>query len=127
VARALGALGAGAAAGTATILAGLLILRSVQAGRILETRQTGFTILNVAILGGMALAAATAWLLSKGMVELWRRAATAVTAVIGALVLSLLAVPADWLAGRAGLAVYGSLVLAGGAWCWYCTRRAAAP
>ncbi len=125
VGRALGALGTGAAAGALTITAGLLVLRTVQAGRILETRETGFTILNAAILGGMALAASTGWLLSAGMPELWRRAAAAVTAVVASLVLSLLAVPADWLAGRIGLALYTVLLAGAAIWCWRQARRAA--
>jgi hypothetical protein len=124
VVRALGALGTGAAAGAFTITAGVLVLRTVQAGRILETRETGFVILNAAILGGMALAAITGWLLSAGMPELWRRAAAAVTAVAASLVLSLVAVPADWLAGRAGLALYAVLLVGAVAWCWRQARRA---
>lgn len=125
VGRALGALGTGAAAGALTITAGLLVLRTAQGDRILETREIGFTILNAAMLGGMALAAITGWLLSAGMAELWRRAATAATAVVASLVLSLLAVPADWLAGRIGLALYTVLLLGAAIWCWRQARRGA--
>jgi hypothetical protein len=49
----------------------------------------------------------------------------ATLAVFGTVMLSLVAVPADLLAGRAGLAGYLALLVAGAAWARVQARRAA--
>ncbi len=125
VVRALGGLATGAAAGAAVITTGLLVLRSVQRGRVIETQDTGFVILGASVLIGLITAAASGWLLSSGIEEAWRRGVTATLAVFGMLLLALVAVPADLLAGRPGLAGYLTLLLGGGAWSWGHARRAA--
>jgi hypothetical protein len=125
VGRAVGSLATGAADGAAVIVVGLLVLRTVQGGRVADTQTTGFAVLAVALCAGIACAVLSAWLLSRGITVLWRRAVAAALAVCGALMLSLIAVPADLLAGRAGLGVYLALLLAGGAYALVHARRAA--
>lgn len=123
--RALGGLATGAAAGGMLITIGLIALRTIQRGGIVETRETGLSVLSVAVLLGMAAAAAAAWRLSRGIEETWRRALTATLAVFGALLLALVAAPADLVGGRTGLLVYLVLLLAGGIWAFTHARRAA--
>jgi hypothetical protein len=82
-------------------------------------------ILSVAALLGMIAAAATGWLLSRGIADLWRRGATATLAVFGAILLSLVAMPADSMGGRLGLAGYLAALLAGAAYAGAHARRAA--
>ncbi len=125
VVRALGGLATGAATGAVVVTAGLLVLRTVQRGRVAETQDTGFTILGISVFIGMIAAAGGGWLLSSGIEEAWRRGVIATLAVFGMLMLSLVAVPADLLAGRFGLAGYLILLLAGGAWALARARRAA--
>lgn len=125
VVRALGGLATGAAAGAAVITTGLLVLRSLQGGRVVETQDTGFFVLGASVLVGVITAAASGWLLSSGIEQAWRRGATATLAVFGMLMLSLVAVPADLLAGRPGLALYLMLLLAGSLWSLVHARRSA--
>ncbi len=125
VVRAIGGLATGAADGAAVIVAGLLVLRTVQGGRIAETQDTGFVLLAMSLFGGVGAAVLSAWLLSRGITVLWRRAVTAALAVCGALLLSLAAVPADLLAGRAGLGIYLIVLLVAAAYALSRARRAA--
>jgi len=125
VLRALGGLATGAAAGAAIITAGLLVLRTAQRGDAPQPQDTGFLILSVAALLGMIAAAATGWLLSRGIADLWRRGATATLAAFGAILLSLVAMPADSMGGRLGLAGYLAALLAGAAYAGAHARRAA--
>lgn len=125
VVRALGGLAAGAATGAALMTAGLLILRTFQRGRVAETQDAGFTLLAVAVLVAIAAAAATGWWLSRGIEEAWRRGVVAALSVFGTVMLSLVAVPADLLGGRAGLAGYLLLLVAGATWSLVQARRAA--
>lgn len=112
VLRALGGLATGAAAGAAVITGGLLVLRTVQRSGVTETQDAGFYVLSASLLGGLIVAAASGWLLSGGIEELWRRGVTATLAVFGSLMLSLVAIPADGLGGRGGLTAYLLLLVA---------------
>jgi hypothetical protein len=125
VVRALGGLVTGAADGAAVIVTGLLLLRTVQGGRVAETQDTGFALLAASLVAGVGAAILSAWLLSRGITVLWRRAVTAALAVCGALLLSLVAVPADLLAGRVGLAGYLIVLLAAAGYALAQARRAA--
>jgi len=125
VVRALGGLAAGAATGAAVITAGLLILRTIQHGRVTETQDAGFTLLAAA-LAAIIAAAVTGWSLSGGIEETWRRGVVATLSVFGTVMLSLVAVPADLLAGRGGLAGYLVLLVGAAAWALGHARRAAA-
>jgi peptidoglycan biosynthesis protein MviN/MurJ (putative lipid II flippase) len=125
VLRALGGLATGAAAGAAIVTGGLLALRTAQRGGTTESQDAGFFILSAAVLLGMVVAAATGWLLSRGIDEFWRRGVTATLAVFGSLMLSLVAMPADWMGGRVGLAVYLAALLAGALYAGAHARRAA--
>jgi hypothetical protein len=125
VLRALGGLATGASAGAAIITGGLLVLRTAQQGGASGAPDTGFLILSAAVLFGIIAAAATGWLLSRGIEEFWRRGVTAALAVFGSFMLSLVAMPADWMGGRAGLAVYLTALLAGALYAGTHARRAA--
>jgi peptidoglycan biosynthesis protein MviN/MurJ (putative lipid II flippase) len=125
VVRALGGFATGAAAGGMLITIGLIALRTIQREGIVETRKTGLSVLSATVLLGIAAAAGAGWRLSHGIEETWRRALTATLAVFGALLLALVAAPADLIAGRAGLMVYLALLLAGGVWAFTHARRAA--
>jgi hypothetical protein len=125
VLRALAGLATGAAAGASVITTGLFALRTFQRGRVAETQDQGFTLLATTVLIATVVAAGTGWLLSSGIAEVWRRGVIATLAVFGTVMLSLVAVPADLLAGRAGLAGYLALLVAGAAWTLVQARRAA--
>jgi hypothetical protein len=125
VVRAMGSLATGATGGAATIVFGLSLLRTVQHGRVSETQNAGFTVLAMTVCAGLAVAVLCAWWLSTGIDVLWRRAVTAALAACGALLLSLLAVPADLIGGRLGLALYIVPLLAGAAYAFVHARRAA--
>lgn len=125
VVRALGGLATGAATGAALITAGLLVLRTFQHGRVAETQDQGFTLLAATVLIATVAAAGTGWLLSSGITEAWRRGVVATLAVFGMLMLSLVTVPADLLAGRGGLAGYLALLVGVAAWALIRARRAA--
>ncbi len=125
VLRALAGLATGAATGAALITAGLIALRTFQRGRVADTQDQGFTLLAITVALATLSAAATGWLLSSGIVEAWRRGVVATLAVFGMVMLSLVAVPADLLAGRGGLAGYLALLLAAGTWSLIRARKAA--
>jgi hypothetical protein len=124
VLRALGGLATGAAAGAAVITGGLLILRTLQRPGITETEETGSLVLSAAVFSGLVVAAGCGWLLSRGIEELWRRGVTATLAVFGSVMLALVAVPADSLGGRGGLAAYAVLLLGGALYAGAQARRA---
>ena len=123
VLRALGGLATGAAAGAAIITIGLLVLRTVQQGGVVETQDPGSLILSAAVFLGMVVAATSGWLLSRGIEETWRRGVTATLAVFGSLMLALLGVPADWVGGRGGLVAYLTVLLAGALYAGVHARR----
>ena len=116
IVRVLLGLTTGAAAGSATMTAGAIVLRSLE-----PPRDAGFAVLTAGIMSGMAVAGAFAAVLTRGVQDLWRRGASAIVAAFGACLLALVPAPADLLAGRAGLAGYGVLLLGVAAWSW---RRA---
>lgn len=124
VLRALGGLATGAAAGAAVITTGVLVLRTVQQ-RGWDAQDVGFLILSTAALLGIVVAAASGWLLTRGIDELWRRGVTATLAVFGSVMLSLVAMPADSLGGRVGLGLYLSALLAAALYAGTHARRAA--
>ena len=121
----MGGLATGAATGATVVTAGLLLLRTFQRGRVAETQDQGFTLLAATVLVAIMAAAGTGWLLSRGIAEAWRRGVVATLAVFGMLMLSLVAVPADLLAGRGGLAGYLALLVGAAAWSLAHARRAA--
>ncbi len=89
------------------ITVGLITLRSLQRGG----SGGGDTDVQLALLGtmlfaGLATGIATAWMLSRGIPDLWRRGVTSALSVFGATVLAAGAAPMDVLAGRVGLVAY---------------------
>jgi peptidoglycan/LPS O-acetylase OafA/YrhL len=103
---ALGALAAGATAGAAVTVLGLVMLRA----NLAESRDS----LPLVLFAGIVSAAALGWSLGRAITDQWRRGVTAALAVFGALMLAGVAAPADMIAGRPGLMVYtaGLAVLA---------------
>jgi hypothetical protein len=122
VVLALASISAGAATGAVVITGGLVALRSVQAERgVSPEDDIGFGLLSAALLIGIALGAGHAWRLTRVIEDVWRRGLTAGVAAVLACVLAGIAVPADLVAGRTGLAAYAMVLLASGLWA---TRRA---
>jgi hypothetical protein len=124
VMRALGGLATGAAAGAAVVTGGLLVLRTVQRSETSGAPESSFLILSAAAVLGLMVAAASGWLLSRGIADLWRRGVTAMLAVFGSVLLALAAVPADGVGGRGGLAAYLLLLLAAARYAGMQARRA---
>ena len=104
---ALGSIGLGATVGATLVTAGILILRSIQA--IEGTgAQPGveFTVLGASFFGGIGAGLMTAFLSSRGVEDLWRRAVIAAIAAFGTVLLSAITAPIDMVSGRGGLIVY---------------------
>jgi hypothetical protein len=89
---ALGALGAGAAAGAGVVTLALMALR--------DRLQN---LLPLIVFAGIVTAAAAAWTLASPVADWWRRGLTAALAVFAALMLTALSAPADRVAGVTGL------------------------
>jgi hypothetical protein len=121
IAKVLFGLATGATAGGATMTAGAIVLRSLE-----PARDAGFAVLTAGIMSGVAVAGTLAAALTRGVEDAWRRGAAAIVAAFGACLLALVAAPADLLAGRAGLASYGVLLLGVAAWSWHRARRTGA-
>jgi hypothetical protein len=83
-------------------------------------------ILSVAVVGGVVAAVASGWLLSRTIHDVWRRGVIAALSVFGASLLTLVAAPADMLAGRLGLVAYLVVLLVGAIGARAVARRAGA-
>ncbi len=127
IGTALASIGAGAATGAAMMTAGVVVLRTVQrADASALSVDTGFLILSVAVVGGVVAAVASGWLLSRTIHDVWRRGVIAALSVFGASLLTLVAAPADMLAGRLGLVAYLVVLLVGAIGARAVARRAGA-
>jgi hypothetical protein len=98
---ALGALATGATGGAAVVLLGLALFRTTLAAS-----------LPLIVFAGIVAAATLGWSLGRDVSDTWRRGVTAALAVFGAMLLALLAAPADMLAGRLGLLCYTAVLAA---------------
>lgn len=120
----LGSALSGAAFGGSTTVAGVAFLRLLQGRDAPVSQDTGFWLITAGLLVGVSCAFAIAWALARRVPSPWRRGAVAVIAIFGSCLLALLAAPVDALGGRAGLALYWSILLLGGLWSLVRARRA---
>ena len=116
---ALAAIGAGASFGGAVVVLGLLVYRTWQAtgSALPENIPLLSGPLYCGIVGGVTIA----WIVSKPVADIWQRSICCGLGLFGSAMLAALAAPADALAGRAGLLVYGALLALSG---WSALRRA---
>ena len=123
VVLAVASLGTGATTGASVITAGTIALRSLPMPG--QSTGAGAVVIWITLLAGVAAAAASGWLLTKALGDLWRRGVIGALSVFGSALLAALAMPADMLGGRAGLAIYLTVLVAA---VWYTrgvARRAA--
>lgn len=114
VGTALASIAAGATTGAAVITAGAFVLRLLQRRSAQPLDQdVGFAVMTASTLGGLAAAVASGWLRSRPIEEPWRRGVVATLSVFGAVLLGLIAAPADMLAGPPGLGAYLALLIVG--------------
>ena len=107
VGTALASIAAGSTTGAAAIALGALFVRhGQQQGASTPDPATGATVLLGGVFLGVVLAAGTGWALTRAIDDVWRRGVTAAISVFGAVLLSLLALPADMAAGRVGILMY---------------------
>lgn len=107
---ALSSLVTGAAAGAAVIALGAFLFRLVPPPT--EEAETPHLLLQVSVLVAVFVAAALAWRRARTIPDGWRRGLTAALGAFGGLLLGALTVPADLVAGAAGLLAY-ALLMAG--------------
>ena len=110
VVLAVASLGAGATTGASVITAGTIALRSLPMPG--QSTGAGAVVIWITLLAGVAAAAASGWLLTKALGDLWRRGVIGALSVFGSALLATLAMPADMLGGRAGLAIYLAVLVA---------------
>lgn len=109
---ALASIGAGASAGAAAVVAGLIALRSLPQPTGPEPDDTRFFILAAATLVGLAISAATAWGLASPITDTWRRGVTTAVAAMLGFMLAAAAAAFDMVGGRTGLIVYMVVMVA---------------
>lgn len=127
VGTALASIAAGATTGAAIITAGAIVLRTAQArSAAVLSLDTGFAILSATLILGIVAATASGWLLARTITDTWRRGVIAALSVFGASLLALVAAAADLLAGRVGLAAYGTTLVAATIYARTMARRARA-
>lgn len=109
----LASIGAGSTSGAAVITAGMIILRTMQASRGVDrTVNTGFAVIWVTLILGIALAVLTGWALTRALDDMWRRGVVGALSVFGTALLAGIGMPVDLLTGRIGLTVYLLITLA---------------
>jgi hypothetical protein len=117
----LGALGCGAGFGGGTIVAALVIVRTLE--RHVSAASYEDAAADPVLVGtfaGMAVAASFGWWRSGALGNIWQRGVIAVMAAVGAILVGFIAWPVDRLLGVAGLAAWGvaSLLLGGASSVW---------
>lgn len=126
VGTAVASIGAGATTGAVVVTVGVLLLRTLQSSSEPEAvRETGDLVLGITVFAGFVAAAASGWLRTRAIDDLWRRGVTATLSVFGTTLLGLLAAPADTIGGRPGLAAYLLLLLVAAFLTHGAARRAA--
>jgi hypothetical protein len=128
---ALASIAAGACTGAATITLAVLALRTLIPGGAVTDSAGGpppeaGALLQGAGFLGIAIAAGCGWLLCRPLADPFQRGVAAAVAVFGALLLAVLAVPADAVGRATGLAVYLLVLVAAGSYAATRARRAAA-
>jgi hypothetical protein len=124
----LGALACGAGFGGGTIVAALVIVRTLEGhASVASYEESAADPVLVGSFAGMAVAAGFGWWRSRALDNIWQQGVIAVMAAVGAVIVAFIAWPVERLLGLIGLVVWGvaSLVFgtAGGAW----VRRGSRP
>jgi hypothetical protein len=117
----LGALACGAGLGGGTIVAALVIVRTLEHHvSAPQYQESAADPVLAGTLAGLAVGATFGWRRSRRLDNLWQRGVIAVLSTVGALLFGFIAWPIDHLLGVAGLAVWGvaSFVLGGAASAW---------
>lgn len=112
---ALSSIALGALTGAVVMTAGTLAVRSLIPERA-GPESVGFLVLSGSVALGFAAAVGIAFGASGPVGNLWRRAVIGAIALFGAAFLSVLSLPLDMLAGRAGLAGWMVVLAGAGAW-----------
>ncbi len=127
VGTAVASIGAGATSGAAVMTAGVFVLRIAQAGDpAAVAASAGATVIGVSLFLGIVAAVASAWWRTRVIDDRWRRGVAAAVSVFGAALLALIATPADLVAGRLGLGLYLTVLLAAAVLTHLAAMRAAA-
>ena len=117
----LGSLACGAGFGGATIVAALVIVRTLERQvSVASYEESAADPVLVGAFAGMAVAAGFGWWRSRVLANIWQRGVIAVMAAVGAVLVSFIAWPVDRLLGLAGLVGWGvvSFVVGGTGSAW---------
>jgi hypothetical protein len=117
----LGALACGMGLGGGTIVAALVIVRTLEGHvSVASYEESAADPVLVGSFAGMAVAAGFGWWRSRPLDNIWQRGVIAVMAAVGAVIVAFIAWPVERLLGLLGLVAWGgaSFVLgsAGSAW-----------
>jgi hypothetical protein len=107
---------AGAATGAATLTIGVFLIRSLQGSDAALAPERGAAVLGASILLALAAAAASAWLHTRYIADMWRRGVAAALGAIGAVLAGIPAMVADIVAGRTGVGAYAVMLVAAAIW-----------
>jgi hypothetical protein len=125
VGLAFAGMAAGIMAGTTVVAAALFLVRTLQVGRVptttLDLGSAPAAVLLFGTLAGVLAAAVVTWVLLAPIRSTYRQGGLAMVAAFATVVASLLAGPADRLAGRTGLL---ALAAVSGLIAWRLVRRA---
>jgi hypothetical protein len=98
---------AGASTGGAVMTAGVLAVRLAPHASA-EEAATGAVLVTASLFLGIVAAAASGWIQTRSLDDLWRRGVTAAVSVFGAALLAVGAIPADRGGGTAAVVAYGA-------------------
>jgi hypothetical protein len=117
----LGALACGTGFGGGTIVATLVIVRTLAQHVSPDSyKESAADPVLLGAFAGLAVAAGFGWLRSGALDNIWQRGVIAVLGAVGAVIVGFIAWPVDQLLGRTGLIVWGaaSLVVGGAGSRW---------
>jgi hypothetical protein len=117
----LGALACGTGYGGGTIVAALVIVRTLEHHvSVANYEESAADPVLIGTFAGLVVAAGSGWWRSRKLDNIWQRGVIGALAAVGAVIVAFIAWPVDRLLGLTGLVVWGvaSLVLgsAGSAW-----------
>jgi hypothetical protein len=117
----LGALACGTGYGGGTIVAALVIVRTLEHHvSVANYEESAADPLLIGTFAGLVVAAGFGWWRSRPLDNIWQRGVIAALAAVGAVIVGFIAWPVDRLLGLTGLVVWGvaSLVLGGTGSAW---------
>ena len=117
----LGSLACGTGFGGGTIVAALVIVRTLERHvSAASYEESAADPVLVGAFAGLVAAAGFSWWRSRALENIWQRGVIAVMAAVGAVLVSFIAWPVDRLLGLGGLAAWGaaSLVVGGAGSAW---------